>query len=249
MPDADDLLVIRLPPPPLPTSWGRAVRPWEPCGDGAATGTGAQSSSHDATGVAHPGTAAPAANAGEQGDRVIAVPDVLSADLVGLWCGQTFQALLLNHGWEVGAGTGDASGTVASPRISAADVATAAANLARLPVPHLVPTGFVFVFVQKHLIQTVCRQVWRVAGGECRRVGWDGVMTRRSLGWRVECAETGGVAEWQSGRPWSFRCWHEICGMAGAVLCVHSPPQSPARSIPLFPRHSWLPGGSRTLKT
>ena len=83
-------------------------------------------------------------DASAHGDRVSKMV-ATAKDIVSLQPtvspGRGFQAVLINVGWE-------------RPTI-----AESAQSLAAIPIPKLVPDGFVFVWVPKHLIQTVCTQM------------------------------------------------------------------------------------------
>jgi hypothetical protein len=130
VPDRDEIVHIRIPPPPLPVSWARTVRPYIPrslpgCQD-MSDGVG---KSFARLVVPSLPEALPSFTGKRPGDSVAK--------------GGPFLAALINCGWE----RGGAPGT------------EAAAALARLNLSLLVPEGFVFIWVEKEQVQTVCKQV------------------------------------------------------------------------------------------
>ncbi|KAL4425126.1 hypothetical protein ABPG77_008231 [Micractinium sp. CCAP 211/92] len=142
----DDIVQLRVPPAPIPVSWGRTAAPYVPphlrgqrqmavpvppallkaIQEGVRTGLDAEAMQRCTY----------------REER--AVPDadwqaLLPASSGGSG-GGGFLAALINPGWEC-EGRGDA----------------AVKRLARVPLRRLVPRGFVFVFVEKQHVQALCR--------------------------------------------------------------------------------------------
>lgn len=141
----EEIVQLRVPPPPIPVSWGRTVAPYVPphlrgqrqmavpvppallkaIQDGTRTGLDAEAMQRCTYCEAR------------------AVPDADWATLVpggSTGSGGGFLAALINPGWEC-EGRGDA----------------AVQRLARVPLRRLVPRGFLFVFVEKQHVQALCR--------------------------------------------------------------------------------------------
>ncbi|GAB4822646.1 hypothetical protein N2152v2_009692 [Parachlorella kessleri] len=128
VPDRDEILQLRIPPAPIPLSWGRTVRPYVP---------EAQRAERP---IAVPCVGEPTPDQIATSYRE--VPEVAAAAKEATSSGAPFQAALISPGWweQQGAGAGDAI-----------------QRLAKLPLPKLVPTGFVFIWLQKHHIHQACR--------------------------------------------------------------------------------------------
>jgi len=144
--DPDSIAQIRVPAAPLPLSWGRAVKPYIPVhmrGDRKCA---------DAVHVAMPPPPMKAASNEVDAARAIPepppctyleLPSLSSLDVKNL-PNAAYQAVLINPGWEKDADT---------------EAATALSNLESLPIPRLVPTGFVFIWVPKYHVAAVCKQM------------------------------------------------------------------------------------------
>jgi hypothetical protein len=174
------LVQIKVPPPPLPPSWGRAVRPygaplhWQ----GADAAAGAQAAAGASAGCSGGGPNAAAAYQ--------CTPDICAFDF-GLLARHEFLGVMINTGWEAAAQgpAAAAAPTAAAPAVAAAaqagpgtapnqaDSADAAAagpgaggsasgpaaaraaltrRLSALPVPQLCPRGFLFIWARKQLL-------------------------------------------------------------------------------------------------
>jgi N6-adenosine-specific RNA methylase IME4 len=141
--DPDALVHVRVPPAPLPPSWGRAVRPFVPPGARGLRGEAAPSA------PVPQGDAAAAAAAAAVAETTYVEAAALGApDLRRLLPSPTpsYQAVLINPGWDV---EGEE------------DPVRAVAPLAALPLPALAPGGFVFVWTPKRRVQAVCRAMSR----------------------------------------------------------------------------------------
>ncbi|KXZ44950.1 hypothetical protein GPECTOR_60g727 [Gonium pectorale] len=141
----DGLVQLRLPPPPLPLSWGRTVRPYqppEPCRLPEPYGAAAMAGT-----VATTGTAASDAAAASRGFEA---SDVATFPYDSALSGKTYVAVMVNAGWQP-AGAADA--------YEEGSEAEVMARFRRLPIPRLVPRGFVLVWAHKGLLAAVCRQL------------------------------------------------------------------------------------------
>jgi hypothetical protein len=139
--DPDAILQIRVPPPPLPASWGRAVRPYAP------------RAARRAAAAALAAAPEPAARASS-----FEAPDLCSFDYRQL-PSSSYQAVLINTGWErQGEAAAAAAGGGAAPGPGSA-ASGLVEGLRRLPIQQLCPTGFVFVWAEKHHLHAVCKQL------------------------------------------------------------------------------------------
>jgi hypothetical protein len=93
--DPDAILQLRLPPPPLPLSWGKAIRPFQPPGQ--------SSSGADAAAAAAAGSAAAAGGAAAAG---AVVPRGLVTQPYALPLSRNCMPRVFNHG-----GSSSSSGT------------------------------------------------------------------------------------------------------------------------------------------
>ncbi|GFR49406.1 hypothetical protein Agub_g11458, partial [Astrephomene gubernaculifera] len=147
---------LRVPPPPLPLSWGRTVRPYQPP-QPLQPPTDAMLTRGGAGGTAAGGAAVAAAAAGPDGNnssdsstvsRGFETADLASFPYERALVGKSYVAVLVNAGWQ-------AEGAVEA--YDRGDEAAVMARLRQLPIPRLCPRGFVFVWAVKGLIQGVCR--------------------------------------------------------------------------------------------
>ncbi|KAL4447954.1 hypothetical protein ABPG75_005173 [Micractinium tetrahymenae] len=142
----EEIVQLRVPPPPIPVSWGRTVAPYVPPhlrGQrqmAVPVPPALLKTIQDGT---RPGLDAAAMQrctyreerAAQDADWAQLLPSSGSSS-----SGGGFLAVLVNPGWEC-EGRGDA----------------AVQRLARVPLRRLVPRGFVFVFVEKQHVQALCR--------------------------------------------------------------------------------------------
>ncbi|KAK9840812.1 hypothetical protein WJX81_006676 [Elliptochloris bilobata] len=132
--DKNALVHIKV-PLPLPLSWGRTVAPYAPPSERVLSAPAAACGDENVD-----ANADPVARAAQTEAVGIVADDVVKADWSSLKT--RFQAVLVNGGWEVDGGD-------------------AAARLAKVPLPRLVPVGFVFVWAQKHHVAALVRQLYR----------------------------------------------------------------------------------------
>jgi hypothetical protein len=162
--DPDEIVRVVVPPAPIPPSWGRAVAPYRPAlpstppaaaaapASKAAAARAADENAGAANGQTAVVAAAAAAAAGAAGPcdyretASMARFDYASLPLMG-----KYLAVLISQGWEAACGD---------------DPAAATAALSKLPVPRMAPTGFVFIWVPKHFVHSVVKQVRLWAGGK-----------------------------------------------------------------------------------
>ena len=174
---ADDpyaVQLIKLPPVPIPISWGRQVKPWAPPAPGPRAAA-KQGSQKQLMGKAE--GKVPAAEGGQQqqdGDEkqegsYEEHTALESCDFGSLQASvlnaPAFQAVFINSGWE-------ASGGIE--------------RLSKLPIPKLCPVGFVFAWVPKALLQGFVRLMY----------SWDYVYVE-NLTW-VQTAPSNALLEQQS---------------------------------------------------
>ncbi len=126
--DPDEIVQIRVPNAPIPLPWGRVVKPYLPrelrgAKKYAVQPVPAQDTPHPTKYV-------------ELDSLAKLQPKTLD--------NLTYQAALINPGWE----RDDADGG-----------ASALSALAEIPLPKLVPTGFIFIWTPKQHVQAVCKQM------------------------------------------------------------------------------------------
>jgi hypothetical protein len=143
-------------PVPLPLSWGRSVRPYMPKEKRAQKGPAVPivvTADINSDGAPSTPSLPPTVS------HTLSRPDTASLALVstvtpslhitsGGDTAKGFQAVLINPGW-ANSLTDDNSNNME-------EVASA---LAGLPIPKLVPDGFIFIWVPKQLVMTVCKQM------------------------------------------------------------------------------------------
>ena len=127
--DPDEIIQIRVPPTPLPLSWGRTVQPYIP--------VELQGKRDEAVPAVPPPDEAPTSGYVEISSMAQIEPKTLPVP--------AYQAALINPGWDVEDSGGGASAALAA--------------LSRVPLPKLVPAGFVFIWTPKHHVQAVCKQM------------------------------------------------------------------------------------------
>lgn len=137
--DPDEIVQIRVPPAPLPLSWGRTVKPYVPVHMRTERPEAVPSLAPIPAGQQPPEP--PPCNYIELPSLASLTGDVKTSD-GNVLSSVKYQAALINPGWERD-GTG----------------AAALSALSRLPLPRLVPAGFVFIWVPKHLVHPVCKQM------------------------------------------------------------------------------------------
>ena len=167
--DPDALYALRV-PRPLPLSWGRTVAPYVSrsavaAADAAvlAAGEGKEATPDDTTSAAAAFVPAP------RGDvpALFASPPPTGPLAPGA---RTWQALLVNCGWEAGIGGGAAAAAAAAaaggpagarggPPGAVPPPTSALASFSTLPIPSIVPSGFVFAWVRKEHIAPVTAQM------------------------------------------------------------------------------------------
>lgn len=113
--DPHEIVQIRIPPAPIPVSWGRTVRPYVP-----------------------PSNNVPVSD-GDRNSTYVELPSLRKLTVKALPSIE-YQAALINLGWLC-----DGEGHEAM------------AALSSLPLPSLVPSGFVFVWTPKDKIHAVCK--------------------------------------------------------------------------------------------
>lgn len=147
--DPDEIIQIRVPAPPLPLPWGRAVRPYLP--------VELRGQKRDAVPPAQVSEEPPTSAYLELGSVSHLEPKSLPAS--------SYQAALINPGWERDDATGQ----------------TALSVLVKVPLPKLVPTGFVFIWIPKHHVQAVCKQMTKWGFIYIENLTWVYVAPNNSL--------------------------------------------------------------------
>ncbi|DBB12314.1 TPA: hypothetical protein ACH3X3_006407 [Trebouxia sp. C0006] len=133
--DKDALYHVKV-PHPLPLSWGRTVKPYEPASvrqQPSAAAAAADTENVDSS------------NGQSVSTSYQEEEDLLDVDFKPFK--QSFQAVLINPGW-CGL-TASCSDIDPGPRLAA------------LPLPKLCPVGFVFIWAEKEHISTVVKQLYR----------------------------------------------------------------------------------------
>ena len=182
-----ELFTLRLPPPPMPLSWGRTVRQWEPttCRVPKNCASTEEAVSEAAKQVQPFAADAPLVVAGTpvapaHAGHLLASSDVaaLAKQVVtsaieastGGSSKRVFQAVVVHPGWVVSPGKsrGEEEGTAPSSS-SAAAAATAVhpaateaslRSFASLDLHRLVPSGYAFVWCPKSAILTLTKQMY-----------------------------------------------------------------------------------------
>jgi hypothetical protein len=179
--DPDAVVQIKVPAPPLPVAWGRAVRPFRaPVHfqlQQVVVPTSARSMQQQQRQQARCDDGSGSLQCGEEGDERAqsssyhSAPDLCAFDFRQL-PQQEFLAVLINTGWEKQ--PGEAVAGSGGPAISAAahggaqptggttiqqSRAQLVRRLAVLPVPRLCPRGFVFAWAPKQLLSAVVSQL------------------------------------------------------------------------------------------
>lgn len=148
--DEDAILQLRIPLPPLPPSWGRAIKPYRP-----PTAAPMRASSSSCEADQQP----------EDHCECYSTADIASFDFDIL--GQrSFQAVLINTGWEPKqqqqqqqAGSGSMAVTAGSE--TQCNNSCSLVEFSQLPIPKLCPKGFVFVWAKKeHLSGNALHHTW-----------------------------------------------------------------------------------------
>ena len=168
--DPDALYALRV-PRPLPLSWGRTVAPYVgrtavAAADAAAADAGAAAAAEAA--AADPAAAAFVAAPAGNVAALLASPPTAGPLAPGA---RTWQALLVNCGWEAGPGGGPDASTAAAAAggpggargghpSGVPSPATALAAFASLPIPSLLPSGYLFAWVRKEHIAPVTAQMY-----------------------------------------------------------------------------------------
>lgn len=156
--DPSAILQIRLPPPPLPASWGRAVQPWQPlrsCDQPSVYDGLLHTSLRDDT--APSDTACQDLGHCSATCQAAAQPAVVgrAADALA----RQYQAVMVNPGWAADAPTG--SILQIPQKESQALSQKAIMMFAKLPIERLCPTGFVFVWAEKRFLHGIVKQMQR----------------------------------------------------------------------------------------
>ena len=167
--DPDALYALRV-PRPLPLSWGRTVAPYVGRDAVAAADAVAVAAGQGGGGGAAAAATAAAFVAAPAGDvrALLASPPPTGPLAPGA---RTWQALLVNCGWEAGVGGGGdtaaaaaaAGGPCGARGGAPPDVpspSTALAAFASLPIPALLPSGYLFAWVRKEHIAPVTAQMY-----------------------------------------------------------------------------------------
>ena len=146
--DKDALYRVMIPIPPIPISWARTVKPYVPIAakpSRPAAKPPASDENHDLNGTGT-GTEAGPASRDEAASQNHECGDVLHMDFKA--CGRSsFQGLFISAGW------------AHSPTSAAQQ--DPLERLAKLPIPHLCPIGFVFIFADKEHIAGVVKLMQR----------------------------------------------------------------------------------------
>ncbi|KAG2431763.1 hypothetical protein HXX76_009259 [Chlamydomonas incerta] len=167
------LVQLRIPPPPLPLSWGRTVRPYvppepipppeplearpaaaaaapppappEPKEEGA---EGADAAAAAATAATAAAAAAAAAEAAAAECRGYEAADLTRFPFDKALAGKTYQCIMVNAGWQP---------ADAADAFERGEEAAVLERLRSVPIPKLCPKGFIMVWAHKGLLQAVCR--------------------------------------------------------------------------------------------
>jgi len=123
----DEIVQIRVPNAPIPIPWGRVVKPYLP---------------RELRGIKKYAVAPVPARETPHPAKYLEL-DSLSSLQPKTLDSLTYQAALINPGWDRDGATG----------------AAALSALAQIPLPKLVPTGFIFIWTPKQHIQAVCKQM------------------------------------------------------------------------------------------
>lgn len=173
-------LQVRVPPPPIPMSWGRAVAPYQPPAPPSTSGA--------AAGNAGGTTAGPCAAAAAGGERAAAQVGTGSGEATtsgrpahgSCYCEASdlndfdftqlpqrhHLAVLINTGWLWQPGEGSSW----QERKAGGAGAALLQRLQQLPVPALCPRGFVFIWAPKEHLAGVSAQGkagWEEGNGQC----------------------------------------------------------------------------------
>lgn len=132
--DKDALYHVKV-PHPLPLSWGRTVKPYEPASVRQEPSVAAAADTENVD----------SSNGQSVGTSYQEEEDLLDADFKPFK--HSFQAVLINPGW-------------CSPTTSFSDI-DPGPRLSALPLPKLCPVGFVFIWAEKEHISTVVKQLYR----------------------------------------------------------------------------------------
>ncbi|KAL3145500.1 hypothetical protein ABBQ32_003324 [Trebouxia sp. C0010 RCD-2024] len=135
--DKDALYHVKV-PNPLPLSWGRTVKPYEPAADRqlpTATSAAAEANAENVD----------SSNGQHASTSYQEEEDLLDVDFKKL--SQPFQAVLINPGWS--GMQSNWSESDPGPRLAA------------LPLPKLCPVGFVFIWAEKEHISIVIKQMYK----------------------------------------------------------------------------------------
>ncbi|EFJ41584.1 hypothetical protein VOLCADRAFT_98443 [Volvox carteri f. nagariensis] len=180
------LVQLRVPPPPLPLSWGRTVRPYQPPEPYPPPDVSKSSSS--------PQEAPVQANASESATAAVASTDpaatattsrgfeshnMVAFPFDSALGGKQYIAIMVNAGWQP-PGAADA--------FEGGREAEVMRGFLSLPIPRLCPRGFIFVWAHKGLLQAVCRAL----------AGW-GYVYVENLTW-VHLTPANAIATSQRGR-------------------------------------------------
>lgn len=178
------LVQLRMPPPPLPLSWGRTVEPFRV----------ARTQQQHVSAPGAPGGSGPEAS------ELFEVADITQFPWKGLMGiaedggqpAKTYQAVMVNSGWELPAGQSGAMGAREAAAAAAAAAVhgdggrAAVSRLCRLPLPELCPKGFLLVWVHKGLIPLACRQLGSAGYAYVENLTWVMVEPNNNVA-RLEC--------------------------------------------------------------
>ncbi|GLC40002.1 hypothetical protein PLESTF_001771400 [Pleodorina starrii] len=135
------LVQLRVPPPPLPLSWGRTVRPYQP--------PEPYQPPDEPKPLLMAAAADGASAAASTSSRGFEAADLSTFPYDTALGGKQYIAVMVNAGWQPGLDAAEAF-----------EVGREAEVMRRfrcLPLPRLVPRGFVLVWAHKGLLQAVCR--------------------------------------------------------------------------------------------
>ena len=150
--DENQPQLLRIPPPPLPPSWCRTVRPYRAGGR-----------------VLAPPPAPSHCN-------VVREPCIAAMEFGALKTGKSFIGVMINPGWvdDTHAFPRDDDPVAKYPEARLA-------NLARLPLKQLCPKGFLFVWLDKVDVQPTCRMLAKQGYDYVENLTWVQLMPNNKL--------------------------------------------------------------------